>query len=134
MNRRSAGSLRDADPPPDHPVPVRFASLFADPRHYRGDLRLFRTAIRRGWLDDAPDDVRDALVRRFVQATDERRERWPEPEPGKRPGKWVRPIMAECWAVIELTRSNQDALLRLARYSHRGVWTGQTTGRPRKRW
>lgn len=133
MIRRAGTILRDDDPPPAHGPRVRFDSLFADPRHYRGDLRLFRTAIRRGWLDDAPDDVRAALVRRFEAAVDERRERCPEPEPGKRPGKWVRPVMAECWAMIELERDNLAPVLLECRYWFRGGWSGQTTGRPRSR-
>jgi hypothetical protein len=32
-----------------------------------------RTAIRRGWLNDAPQADRDALVARFEQASAERR-------------------------------------------------------------
>ncbi len=36
------------------PERVRFEGLFAEPRHYRGDLRLFRTAVRRGLLSDSP--------------------------------------------------------------------------------
>lgn len=75
--RRSTDTGRVSGPPSptDATTPDtggRFSTPFADPRHYRGDCRLLRTAVRRGWLDDAPQDVRDALVDRFNAATAER--------------------------------------------------------------
>jgi hypothetical protein len=104
----------------------KFDTLFADPRHYRGDCRLMRTAIRQGWLNNAPQPDRDALVARFEQATRERREADPD-------GQSVRRLLAECRVVLELERANQVPMLRTLRYTWAGALTGRT-GRPRERW
>lgn len=110
-----------------HAPRPKFDTLFADPRHYRGDCRLMRTAIRRGWLNDAPQADRDALVARFEQASAERRADDPDTMN-------FRATFAEAWAMIELERANQDPLLRALRYSWAGELTDRNTGRPRERW
>lgn len=110
-----------------HAPRPKFDTLFADPRHYRGDLRLMRTAIRRGWLNDAPQADRDALVARFEQASAERRADDPDT-------RNFRALLGECFAMIELERANQDPLLRALRYSWAGELTDRATGRPRERW
>jgi hypothetical protein len=130
--RRSTDTGRVSGPPwpPVAPTPDaggRFATLFADPRHYRGDCRLLRTAIRRGWLDDAPQDVRDALVSRFDTATRER-----EAAGFASDAERTRVLLAEVCVGLELGRSNlADAAAGL-----RWLLTGDTTprpGRPRER-
>ena len=110
----------------DAPRP-KFDTLFADPRHYRGDCRLMRTAIRRGWLNDAPQADRDALVARFEQATTERHADDAE-------GQNFRATLAEIWTAIELERADQTPRLRALRYSWAGELTERNTGRPRERW
>ncbi len=77
---------------------------FADFRHHRGDLRLMRTAIRRGWLNNAPQADRDALVARFEQAFDKRRTDDPA-------GQNLRALPGECYAIIEMERADQESLL-----------------------
>ncbi len=130
--RRSTGTGRVSLPTTAHdgPKPTTrepFAELFADPRHYRGDCRLLRTAIRRGWLDDAPQDVRDALVSRFDTATRER-----EAAGFASDAERTRVLLAEVSVGLELGRSNlADAAAGL-----RWLLTGDTTprpGRPRER-
>lgn len=110
----------------DHAPSPKFGTLFADPRHYRGDLRLMRAAIRRGWLNDAPQADRDALVARFDQATAERRA---DPDAMN-----FRALFAGCYAAIELDRANLDLAIRALRYSWAGELTDRNTGRPRERW
>ena len=110
-----------------HAPRPKFATLFADPRHYRADCRLMRTAIRRGWLDNAPQADRDALVARFEQATGERHAHDAE-------GGNVRALLAECYAMIELDRANLDSEIRAVRYAWPGEPIDRTTGRPRERW
>jgi len=110
-----------------HAPRPKFDALFADPRHYRGDLRLMRTAIRRGWLNDAPQADRDALVARFEQASAERRAGDPE-------NRNARAILAEARAWMELDKAARDPLRRLLRYSWAGELTDRNTGRPRERW
>jgi hypothetical protein len=51
---------------------TRLGELFADPSHFRGDCRLLRTAIRRGWVDGLTDDERGDIVARFNIARDAR--------------------------------------------------------------
>lgn len=134
MNRPTGATLRDDDPPPAHPPRARFDTLFHDPRHFRGDCRLLRAAVRRGWLDDAPDADRDALVARFEQACAEWSARNPDGPKGQRVrGPWCRGLFRQVWAGIELDRAEAAPVLRAARYSIGGVFTGQTTGRPRRR-
>ncbi|MCC6320509.1 MAG: hypothetical protein IT438_03615 [Phycisphaerales bacterium] len=106
-----------------HAPRPKFDTLFADRRHYRGDLRLMRTAIRRGWLNDAPQADRDALMARLRQATAARQADDP---------KNFRGILGECRAVIEAERSNQRADGR----AWQAAWFGDRArvGRPRDRW
>ncbi len=111
----------------NHAPRPKFDTLFADPKHYRGDCRLMRTAIRRGWLNDAPQADRDALVARFEQASAERRADDPSTIN-------FRALLAECAVVIEMDRTNLEAAARALRYSWAGEPTGQSTGRPRERW
>ncbi len=115
----------------DHPGSVtampNFESLFADPRHYRGDCRLVRTAIRRGWLDDLPQAARDALVARFDAVTATRHAADPD-------GRNVRAMLAESLVVLELSKANASPIFRALRYAWDGATTERTTGRPRERW
>lgn len=104
-----------------------FESLFADPRHYRGDCRLVRTAIRRGWLDDLPQADRDALVARFEAVTAARHADDPD-------ARNVRAIIAESLVAVELIRANAAPVMRALRYAWDGATTERTTGRPRERW
>ena len=86
-----------------------------------------RTAIRRGWLDDAPQDVRDALVDRFNAATAER-----EAAGFASDSERARVLMAEIRVALELGRSNLDD----ATAGLRWLLTGDATprpGRPRER-
>lgn len=76
-----------------------FDTLFTDRRHFRGDCRLMRTALRRGWLDNAPDAVRDALVARFEEAV---RADFPARFP--KPWAYVRAVLAQTRAALELQR------------------------------
>ena len=108
--------------PDEHAPRPRFDALFADPRHYRGDLRLMRTAIRRGWLDAMPEADAHALLARFSAAVAERH----ATDPGN-----SRATFAEARAAIDLCRHAADDALRLVRCSHFGE---RTTGRPRERW
>jgi hypothetical protein len=110
-----------------HAPRPKFDTLFADPRHYRGDLRPMRTAIRRGWLNDAPQADRDALVARFEQASDERRADDPDT-------RNFRALLGECYAMIELDRANSAPIHRALRYAWAGELTDRNTGRPRERW
>lgn len=113
-----------------HAPRPKFDTLFANPRHYRGDCRLMRTAIRRGWLDDAPQSDRDALVTRFERASAERRADDPD-------GMNFRALFAECYVAIELERANLEPASRALRYSWAGGLADRNTGkggRPRERW
>ncbi len=105
----------------------KFDTLFADPRHYRGDCRLVVTAIRCGWLKDAPQADRDALATRFEQVTTER---WAA-DPNTRS---VRAFFAECAVLLAMDRDDTAPALRLMRYAWAGRVTGRATGRPRERW
>ncbi|MBX3405056.1 MAG: hypothetical protein KF699_16720 [Phycisphaeraceae bacterium] len=111
-----------------HPPRARFDTLFADPRHFRADCRLLRTAIRRGWLDDAPPDDREALVDRLEAACADWRERNSD-GPRRVNGAFTRGLLAQVWAAIEMSRANTLAIRREAA-SLLG-WNG--TGRPRTR-
>lgn len=105
---------------------MKFDTLFSDPRHYRGDCRLMRTAIRRGWLDDAPQADQDALVARFQQASAERRAADPE-------SRNLRALLAECYAMLEMEADD----LRERGRALRAAWPGANVrgvGRPRERW
>ena len=109
------------------PTPPKFDALFADPRHYRADCRLLASAIRRGWLDDAPQADRNALGARFNEAMNSR---WAaDPKQSN-----YRALFAEIAAMLAMDRDYMDPLRRLLRYSWAGEVTGQATGRPRERW
>ena len=105
----------------------KFDTLFAEPRHYRGDCRLLASAIRRGWLDDAPQADRDALGARFNEAMNSR---WAaDPKQSN-----YRALFAEIAAMLAMDRDTSGAVLRILRYSWAGEVTGRATGRPRERW
>lgn len=87
-----------------------FGTLFADPRHYRGDLRLMRMAIRRGWLNDVPQATRDALVARFEQARAERRASDPEQHNNHA-------LAGECLVLFTMIEATLSALERAMRSS-----------------
>jgi hypothetical protein len=115
------------DPPPAHAPRRKFDTLFADPRHYRGDCRLLVTAIRRGWLDEAPRAERRALAARFHHAM---RKRWATEPAESKP----RALFAEVAAMLAMDRDNMAPIHRALRYAWAGQLTCQTTGRPRERW
>lgn len=105
-----------------------FDTLFADPRHFRGDCRLMRTAIRRGWLDDVPQAHRDTLIDRYERARAER-----EAAGFASASAQTRAILAWVRAGVEAVSADQRNEHRALRYARAGVWTGHTTGRPRER-
>lgn len=113
---------------PNGPRP-KFDTLFADPRHYRGDCRLLRTAVRRGWLNDAPQADRDALVARFEQAARER-----DAAGFVSDGQQARALLGWARVGIEMVGTDQLQALRALRYCCAGERDGRTTGRPRERW
>lgn len=99
----------------------KFDALFTDPRHYRGDCRLARTAIRRGWIK--PED-RDAFVDRLNEL--------PCPDyDHSRPldFNWRR-IRGTVYLLLEIGWANE----REERYANPFGWPERTTGRPRRRW
>lgn len=110
-----------------HAPRPKFDTLFADPRHYRGDCRLMVTAIRRGWLKDAPQADRDALSARFNEAM---RERWATEPAESKP----RALFAEVAAMLAMDRDNTAPIHRALRYAWGGELTDRNTGRPRERW
>lgn len=63
--------LRPDEPTTEPPASAGDA-LFAGPRHFRGDARLLRTALRRGWLKDTPDERIGTLAGRLMAGYDER--------------------------------------------------------------
>ena len=110
----------------------KFDTLFADPRHYRADCRLMRAAIRRGWLDDAPQADRDALMMRFTEANRER-----EATGFTSDMQQARVIHAQASVLLECVGKPIRELTRALRYCWVGDpdnAAGQTTGRPRERW
>ncbi len=107
----------------DAPTRPKFDTLLADPRHYRGDLRLLRTAIRQGWVRE--EDLQ-ALAARYNEAVLERQATDPEM-------KKVRSWLAGCEATMWLANRNLGLISRGLRYTRGGWPTGQTTGRPRRR-
>lgn len=116
------------DPRPPQPPRPKFDTLFVDPRHFRGDCRLVRTAVRRGWLNDVPQADRDALGARFSRAMDERKAAG-----FASPGQEARAILAWVAAGIGIEGENQRDLHRALRYVWAGDFTGRATGRPRER-
>lgn len=107
----------------------KFDTLFTDARHFRGDCRLVRRAVRAGWMDSCPQADRDALVARLVKAGEDRRALAFASE-----GQQVRALLAYAGAVVQLTGEDQRAALAWLRYCWAGERTAQTTGRPRERW
>ncbi len=110
-----------------HTPRAKFDTLFLDPRHYRGDCRLMRTAIRRGWLDAAPQADRDALLARFEQAIGER-----DAAGFVSYTQECRAILARARAMIAAVAVDQRDERRefYARIAGVEVWAG---GRPRER-
>lgn len=94
-------------PPIDAPARQRFDALFREARRYRGDCRLVRTAIRRGWMDDLPQSDRDALVRRLIEAQSERAD-FDRLNPS-------RAALGEARVLLEMHSRNVDSLARLVR-------------------
>lgn len=116
--------------PNEHTPRPKFDTLFADPRHYRGDLRLFRTAVRRGWLNDAPQADRDALLARYTTASRERHAAGFASD-----GLYTRTVLAEAWALIEVCDADLAASKRERRCWLEGKGPGDSfAGRPRERW
>lgn len=111
-----------------HTPRAKFDTLFQDRRHYRGDLRLMRTAIRRGWLDAAPQADRDALLARFVQAIGER-----DAAGFVSSTQECRAILAQARVMIAAVAVDQrdERHASYAAIAGVTVWTG---GRPRERW
>jgi len=68
---RSVASWDDPSPPSRHPNRRPFDTLFADPRRFRGDLRLARTAIRRNTV---PPENRGPLIDKLMALLDVREE------------------------------------------------------------
>lgn len=99
----------------------KFDSLFAESRHYRGDCRLARTAIRRGWIK--PED-RDAFVDRLNELHGPHYNR-------ARPldFNWRR-IRGSVYLLLEMGWSNE----REERYANPFGWPERTSGRPRRCW
>ena len=91
---------------PNGPTPD---ALFANPRHFRGDCRRLRAAVRRGWLDGAPAAVLDALEARAIHAAN-----LFEHHPCAS-GTRVRGTLALAWLAIELVRRECRAANRPAR-------------------
>lgn len=105
--------------PPPRP---KFDALFAEARHYRGDCRLVRTAIRRGWMTDVPQADRDALVRRVTDAQ-------AECEGAERLDQ-SRARIGEARVLLDMHAANMNAAVRAMRL----FVGGKGTGRPRERW
>lgn len=134
MNRRADGQAdarrirageRD-DPPGVHPPRVRFDTMFTDLRHFRSDCRLMRTAIRRGWLDDASDEDCRALAARFHDAFAALRRDDPDVER-------VRHFFAAATTMLRMEGDSINAAARLLRYSWKGEIPTVLWGRPRER-
>jgi hypothetical protein len=104
----------------------KFDTLFTDPRHYRSDCRLVRTALRRGWLEDATEADRAALVARLNDSARVR-------EGARSECQRDRAALAHAQVLLEMVGKNQRDCLFALRYCWAGEWTGRTTGRPRER-
>ena len=116
--RRACGG--GAGTSPDDTGPAKFAGLFAEPRHFRADARLVRTALRRGWVGA---DEAGALIERLSDAMERL-----DPADFATPGAAGRAQLAAAGALIALLG---DALAEAARQSR--YPPGQTRGRPRGR-
>lgn len=123
---RIDGAARPEDNAPGDQPRARFDSLFADARHFRGDCRLVRTAIRRGRLDDLPGAERAALLARFEAAAMSR-----EGQGFASEGARVRALLASVGVALDV----EGADLQDSRAALRAAFTGEyRTGRPRERW
>jgi len=111
----------------DASMSSRFGTLFANRRHYRGDCRLMCWAIRRGWLAEAPQADRIALLERFEAARASR-------EASPSASGDIRAALAGGWVGIHLLRADDLLAFQAIQYSWAGKPTGRTTGRPRARW
>jgi hypothetical protein len=103
---------------PNDTTRPRFDTLFIDPHHYRADLRLVRSAIRKRWV--RPED-RAALVQRVEDAMDERAA---SPDPVH--ANSVRRTLGEAWTLLAMESDN----IRMEQRDR----TGGKLGRPRRRW
>lgn len=98
--------------------------LFTDPRrHFRGDARALRAAIRKGWLHNATQAHRDDLSQRWWAAYDQVR----QPRDDISDGLSSRMALASAWTFLEMSKSN----LRDRVYALGEELTGQRRGRPR---
>jgi hypothetical protein len=88
-------------PEPHQSSRPKFDTMFTDARHYRGDCRLLRTAVRHGWMDEAPQADRDALIARLFQSYDEL-----AAEGFSTKGLEARAAIAQAWVLIEMTEQN----------------------------
>lgn len=104
--------------PPPRP---KFDTLFADPRHFRGDCRLARTAIRRGWIK--PEGT-DAFVERFEQVTT------PSADGHSETDYHWRRVRGGVYLMLEMEWAND----RTERYTNPFGWPERATGRPRRWW
>ncbi|MCC6427500.1 MAG: hypothetical protein IT435_11840 [Phycisphaerales bacterium] len=87
-----------------------------------------RTAVRRGWLNEAQQEDRDALVRRFEEAIGER-----EAAGYDSPGQFARAAIAQAWTAIELERASQPGFLEALDRALGGPPAAPRPGRPRRR-
>ena len=106
----------------------RFASLFAEPRHFRSDCRMVNQAVRNGWLDGVAQHVRDDLVARFERACSER-----EAQGYSTDGQRVRALLAQIRVIMTMEKHNlrQDAKELQTRLGGPATAAG---GRPREKW
>lgn len=106
---------------------TRLGELFTDPSHFRGDCRLLRTAIRRGWVDQLTDDERGDIVRRFNIARDDR-----DADPNLSDNARLRGLVASIAWMLAIDRRDTDD----ARRERQATWPHPRplNGRPRERW
>jgi hypothetical protein len=64
VNPRSRNRIPE-EQRPSHEPRLKFDNLLTDRRHYRGDLRLISTAVRKGWIKS--DEDRRALIERLSE-------------------------------------------------------------------
>jgi hypothetical protein len=106
---------------------TRLGELFADPSHFRGDCRLLRTAIRRGWVDQLTDDERGDIVARFNHARDAR-----DADPNLSDNARFRGLVASIKWMLAIDRRDIDDTRR----ERQATWPHPRplNGRPRERW
>lgn len=105
----------------------RFDALLTDPRHYRGDLTLLRTAVRRGWIKDQAD--RDVACERFCASVyDDAPVRARERHYG--PLTRCRVTIKSARTMIDMVNAN-----KATEYAHwPSMMACQINGRRRERW